>query len=69
LSDLDLMVVDVRLNLCGETQWESSKKFDGYLFGYGLSNLDLMVECDDHILPTGKPPHTLPQVLACWSSL
>ncbi len=25
----------------------------------GLSNLDLTVECDDHILPTGKSPHTL----------
>jgi hypothetical protein len=26
---------------------------------YGLSNLDLMVECDGRILPTGKSPHTL----------
>jgi hypothetical protein len=26
---------------------------------YCLSNLDLMVECDDHILPATKSPHTL----------
>jgi hypothetical protein len=45
------------------------QKVDGYLFCYGLSNLDLMVECDDPILPTGKHPHTLTQVLACWSLL
>ncbi len=44
---------------CGGTQWESSKKFDGDQLCYGLSNLDLMVECDDHILPTGKHSHTL----------
>jgi hypothetical protein len=69
LSDLDLMVVDVHLNLCGETQWQCFKKFDGYLFCYGFSNLDLMVECDDHILPTGKRPHTLTQVLSCCSLL
>jgi hypothetical protein len=46
---------------------KSSEKLDGYLFCYGLSNLDFMVECDDHILPTRKCPHTLTQVLACWS--
>ncbi len=45
------------------------QKVNGYLFCDGLSNLDLMVECDDHILPTGKRPHTLTQVLACWSVL
>ncbi len=40
------------------------KKFNGDWRCYGLSNLDLRVECDDHILPTGKSPHTLTCVLA-----
>ncbi len=62
-------LVDFHLNLCGGTQRESSKKYDGYLFCYCLSNLDLMVECNDHILPTGKHPCTLTQVSACWSLL
>jgi hypothetical protein len=42
-----------------ETQWGSYKKFDGDYLCYSLSNLDLTVECDDHILPTRKSPHTL----------
>ncbi len=51
--------IDFHLNLCRGTQWGSSEKYDEDQLCYCLSNLDLMVVCDDHILPTGKSPHTL----------
>ncbi len=51
--------MDFHLNLCGENQWGSSKKYNGDQLCYCFPNLDLTLECDDHILPTRKSPHTL----------
>ncbi len=62
--------IDFHLNLSGGTQIGNSKKFNEDQLCYCMSNLVLMVKCDDHVLPTGKsPPHTLTKIMSFWSLL